>query len=290
MKHFTQVSSIAAAICAVLLTAPAQATIIVSQTTDSATLGGALQGSGVTIDSATVVNGSAVQFGTYTNFTAPPVTFGDGVVMSTGKAVDTAGPASSSNVPSTNLSQSGTAEFDAYGPGHITNFSDSNDVAALKVDFTLASDSAVSFDFIFGSIEYPQYVNSFTDAFLAFLDGTSASDQVVFDSNDKAVQVGSSFASLLTTSDVNTAFGDPHGLIMSLTTTTQILSAGSHTLLFEVGDVNDHILDSAVFLSNLRTNVGGPGTGPSEVPEPGSLALLGLGIATLAAVRRRKAS
>lgn len=149
---------------------------------------------------------------------------------------------------------SGTTEFDTYGPGNIANFSRSNDVARLEVNFTLSSPSAVSFDFIFGSIEYPNFTSSYTDAFLVFLDGTT--NQIVFDPLHNPVQVGLSFASLLTTADQNTAFADPHGLVGPLTTTTPVLAAGSHTLLFEVGDVNDHLLDSAVFIANLRTSSG----------------------------------
>jgi hypothetical protein len=35
-------------------------------------------------------------------------------------------------------------------------------------------------------------------------------------------------------------------------------------LWFEVGDVNDQILDSAVFIANLRAEPGKPGTGPTH--------------------------
>jgi hypothetical protein len=259
--------------------------ISVTQTTTSATLAAALGGSGVTVNSATVANGAASQFGTYSNFSI----IGNGVVMSSGQVIQTT-PAfhSGSGLPSTNTGASGTSEFNAYGPGHITNFSSSNDVAALSVSFTLAADSQVAFDFVFGSVEYPVYTSSFTDAFLAFLDGTATANQVSFDAANQAVQVGASFAGALTTGNTETAFYDPHGLLR-LTTTTGLLSAGAHTLLFEVGDVNDHILDSAVFLSNIRTTVGTPGTG-GTVPEPGSMLLLGTGLlGAVRAYRKRRA-
>jgi hypothetical protein len=252
--------------------------IVVTQTTNSATLSAALQGAGLVVNSATVANGAVTQFGTYTNMNTAPVIFGDGVVLSTGLVSDTPGPPNAANIPSTVLGSGGTAEFDAYGPGRIANFADSNDVASLLVTFTLAAPSAIAFDFVFGSIEYPDFTNSFTDAFLAFLDGTGVANQITFDASNNPVQVGTTFASALVTTDVDTAFGAGHGLLGPLTTTTAILPAGAHTLRFEIGDVNDGQLDSGVFIRNLRTTTGNPGTNPG-VPEPSSMLLLGFGLA-----------
>ncbi|HWI12589.1 MAG TPA: molybdopterin cofactor-binding domain-containing protein, partial [Burkholderiaceae bacterium] len=213
-----RVTVIAAA--ASLMAASAMAGIGVTPTTDPTTLGTALGGSGVTINSVTVTNGAASQFGTYTGFNGSVVTLGNGIVLSSGKAVDTANVGTFID---TTTGAAGTSEFDAYGAGHVANFSDSNDVAALKVSFTLASASAVSFSFAFGSMEFPDYVNDFTDAFLVFLDGTGVANQIVFDASSNPVQVGSSFASSLVTTDASTAFTDPHGLVGVLTTTTGTL-------------------------------------------------------------------
>ena len=192
----------------------------------------------------------------------------------------------SATTPSTDTGAADTAEFTAYGPGHISNFLTSNDVASLTVAFTLAAASQVGFDFIFGSVEYPQFAGAYTDAFLAFLDGTATANQIVFDASNQAVQVGASFSSALTTADTNTAFANPHGLV-KLQTFTGVLSAGAHTIKFEVGDVNDHVLDSAVFISNFHAGAGTIGTVPG-VPEPGSIALVSIGFAGLLWARRRR--
>ena len=159
------------------------------------------------------------------------------------------------------------------------------DAAVLAVNFTLANPSAISFNFVFGSVEYPVWVNLYADATYAFLDG----QQIIFDSTGNAVQVGTSFSNLLTTADTNTAFAGFHGLIGPLTTTSGTLAAGPHTLQFEIADTNDPILDSAVFLSNFHTttNSGGPIT-TEDVPEPGSLPLLGAGLLAFGFIRRRK--
>lgn len=262
----------------------------ITQTTSSPVLAGAL-GGGLTINSITILNGAPEQFGTYTGFTSPPITAGNGIVLSTGQVVQVTsgfnnGVQGSDSTPSTDTGASGTPEFDAYGASHITGFDNSNDVASLRIDFTLDAAAQVGFNFIFGSIEYPQYTGDYTDAFLAFLDGTTAANQIVFDASNNAIQVGNTFAGALTIGDTNTAFGDPHGLLQLQTFTLSPLAAGAHTLTFEIGDVNDHILDSAVFISNLRAGPGQGGTNPTA-PEPASMLLMPMGIIAVVLLRRR---
>lgn len=233
--------------------------------------------------SASFTTGNAAQVGTYTGFTSPPVTIGNGVVLSTGNAVDVVGPANASDVPSTDFSGGSTTEINNYASGRVIGWNSSFDAAVLSVNFNLASASAIAFNFVFGSIEFPNYVNQFADASFAFLDGT----QIIFDSAGNPVDVGTSFANLLTKVDTNTAFADPHALLDTLTTTSGTLAAGDHTLLFEIADTNDGILDSAIFLSNFRTttNSGGPVTQPEDVPEPASLSLLLAGLTALGFIR-----
>lgn len=299
----TGTTIIPALVASVLLGAggwqPAHAGIVVTPTVDPGDLASALNASGLNIISVLPANGAASQFGTYSDFNTQPITIGDGVVLSTGDVSAMAPPADpvlDFPQPSFDTGMPGTAEFDAYGPGHIENFQNSNDVAVLEVQFHLDQDSQIKFDFVFGSVEYPYWVGDYTDSFLAFLDGQSIGDQITYDANGIPVQVGSSFGGLVSTADHNTAFADPHGLI-GLTTTSGMLTAGDHTLWFEIGDVNDHILDSAVFIANLRTGQGEEGTEVTDpedygVPEPATttLALLGLATAGWSARGHRRAA
>lgn len=252
-------------------------------TTDSAALTAALHAQGLIVRSLTVLQGVSGQIGTYENFTDAPVSIRDGIVMSTGNVADLSplvevlDPAYQASFPPPRLSSQmneliagGTPEFNDYGTrrNRIHNFDQSFDVASIEVEIELVEAGQVQFDFIFGTVEYPVYTNDFTDAFLVFLDGTTEAQQIAFDNSDKPVQVGSSFAGLETGLDVNSAFAAPHGLIHHLTTTTNTLGAGVHRLRFEVGDVNDHILDSAVFITGLRVGTGTPGTHPSDDCRP----------------------
>ncbi len=304
---------------------PARGAVITVPTADGSVLGAALNPSGLTINAVTIANGvagpSVSQFGTYSNFTLPPVTIHDGVVLSSGNVANlgpfaqppgysdpnsgtdpnVTNPPPQVNSPMDPNGLGGTPEYDAYGLSlnaqgntRIENFQHSHDVAALRVDFHLDAASPIKFDFIFGSVEYPFYTSQFTDAFLVFLDGTAPANQIAFDPNGAPIQVGKSFAGLETTADQNTAFSNPHAVLPHLTTTSAELSAGDHTLWFEVGDVNDPILDSAVFIANLRAEAGTGGTEPtdgaSSVPEPGTLALAlsALGFAALGRIGRRR--
>ena len=287
---------VAAACAAILSSATFASALSITQTTDGTALGAALGGGGgLTIVSVDITNGNEwKQFGTYTGFTSGPVTIGDGIVLSTGKVMETTAASNSNNgvqgadtTPNTDTGANGTVAFNAYGPGHIANFTNSNDVAALTVNFSLSVASQVGFDFIFGSVEFPQYTSNFTDAFLAFLDGTDVGNQIVFDASGNAVQVGSTFAGALTTADTNTAFAAPHGLLKLETYTQGELSVGSHSISFQIGDVNDRRLDSAVFISNFRAGDGPGGTNHPAVPEPSSLLLLGSGLVALAAWHRK---
>jgi PEP-CTERM motif len=288
---------VAAACVGILASATVASALSITQTTNGTALGNALGGGGgLTIDSVAVTNGHAKQFGTYTGFTSGLVTIGDGIVLSTGKVVQTTaasnnGVLGTATTPSTDTGADAvdTAAFDGYGAlGHITNFTESYDVAVLNVDFTLSAASHVGFDFIFGSVEYPEYTSKYADAFLAFLDGRAAGNQIVFDADSKTVQVGNSFERALRTDDTNTAFAAPHGLLKLETYTQGVLSVGSHSISFQIGDVNDRRLDSAVFISNFRAGDGpGDTNPPPPLPEPSSLLLLGASLVALAAWRRK---
>ena len=226
--------------------------------------------SGFSAISASYDLGDASQIGTYTGFSSPPIVITDGVVLSTGHVVDTVVPPTPNLPPSTSFGGGSTPEIDTYAvKGKVQNWSSSHDTAKLTMHFTLANPEAVAFSFVIGSVEYPDYVSNYTDAFFAFLDGT----QITFDSQSLPIQIGTSFSTALTTADTNSIFAKPYGLIGVLATTSGNLAPGNHTISFEIADTNDSLLDSAVFLTDFHTTVNQNGPFTTSLP---TLAIMSL--------------
>lgn len=134
------------------------------------------------------------------------------------------------------------------------------DASVLKVDLSVPSTAnCLSFDFKFLSEEYPEYVGSnFNDAFVAELDTSdwSTSGNVVnapnnfaFDGANNPITVNS--VGLLGFTTANSAGTTYDGATPLLSAAKQV-SPGAHSLYLSIFDMGDTILDSAVFVDNLR--------------------------------------
>jgi hypothetical protein len=218
---------------------------------------------------------------------------GSGIFITSGNASQdgTSGPV----IPSVTTDFGTTATAAQFNLLHQVS-PDANsfhDVTQLTLTFTAgANTNKIFFNGVFGSAEYPHFVGQFPDGFGLFLNGKN----IAF-ADGMAVNINS-------TDMVNTNFsmdplGNPgdafqetamQGLLVQKNGNPVITFSGdvtpgstNNTLTFIVGDANDNVLDTGVYLSALGS------TNP-VVPEPGSLTLLGcVGAALLArrAVRRK---
>lgn len=243
--------------------------ISISQTNNAAALGTAL-GGGVTVTS---VSGNALQFGTYTNGSGL-WGIGSGIVMSTGNVNHyNDGP---------NLSGQNTTSFGGPGQADLNTLAGFGtlDAATLLIDFVAAS-TQFSFDFVFGSEEYPEWVGStYNDVFGAFIGGPGGTN-IAYDQLLNPITINSAWMTSPTGTELD-------GATVLLTTTYGGLTVGNtYSLMFGIADTSDPYWDSTVYISNFRSTQGQPvGTNPA-VPEPSTMLLLGSGLTAAAFFRKR---
>ena len=266
----------------------ASALVIDSTSTDGNAMANALVGSGITISNVNYVGGPD-QSGFFSNGSSV-LGIDKGLIMTTGSAWDAPGP-NVSDGTSTGVGGAGDADLN----GLISGFT--NDAAVLSFDFESTSGD-LYFNYVFASEEYNEFANSsFNDVFAFFVDGvniaTAPDGQAVSINN---VNCGNPYIG----SGPNCSYfnnNDPtdgvppynieyDGFTDVFTASILGLSAGPHSMKIAIADVGDYNLDSAVFLQG-----GSFSDDPDfDVPEPGSLALLLMGLGGLVASRRKQHS
>ncbi len=185
----------------------------------------------------------------------------DGILLTSGKADIAIGP---NNETDAGLDQdggdthdpgNGDADLTAMVPGY-----ESFDACLLTLKFTTdTSVHGITFDFVFGTDEFPEYVNSlYNDIFCAFLDG----ENICFDHNNNLINVNNDFFQIDNQSDpLNLEYDG----FTPLLRTSDTLTEGNHTLKFAICDMGDQILDAGVFLSNFKFEYTNQGTDPVSI-------------------------
>ncbi len=225
-----------------------------------------LLGSGVTVSNITF-NG---QPGTILNeqiggFDATNTFLGidQGVVLATGDINNAQGPNSSGS------SGLGGGNFGASDPDLVllSGNPSINDAAILEFDFVPTGDS-LKFDFIFGSDEYLEFVNSVNDAFGFFVSGPGISG--IYANNAINIALVPGTTQPVTINDVNSTVNpafyvdngdgstapfnsDPQyvqydGLTVVMTARAQVTCGLTYHIKIALGDASDTAWDSAVFL------------------------------------------
>ncbi|MEZ5975158.1 MAG: choice-of-anchor L domain-containing protein [Planctomycetota bacterium] len=139
-------------------------------TTDLATLTAQdlvdqLLGAGVTVSNVTFT-GAPQAGGTFTGGTGI-IGFEEGIILSSGNIASVIGPMNVDSGTSTGFGTPGDVDLD--GLVNTTTF----DASTLEFDFECSASTTISFQFVFASEEYNEFVFQFNDAFGLFLNGTN---------------------------------------------------------------------------------------------------------------------
>lgn len=190
---------------------------------------------------------------------ASAVGFEEGIVLSSGSIAELVPGPNEDDATSVGTGSGGDPDLDALVNGGT------EDAAVLEFDFSVISGLPtvdLSFQYVFGSEEYNEYVNSpFNDVFGFFVDGQNCATV-----GDPAVPVSIntinngnpygagviSHPELYRNNDLSDGGGsidtELDGLTTVLTCATTISTGGLHHVKLAIADRGDTALDSAVFL------------------------------------------
>ncbi|MCB0409354.1 MAG: gliding motility-associated C-terminal domain-containing protein [Flavobacteriales bacterium] len=253
MKKFIGLLSI------ILISFTTKAQLVVSTGTMTPTqyVQNILVGNGVVVSNVTFV-GDPDQIGEFdaTN-TTPFVGISNGLVLATGSVGVAVGP------NNTGSASTGGGNMGLNDPDLdiLEGSAGTNDVAVLEFDFIPSGDS-ISFNFVFGSEEYPEYVNSINDVFGFFLSGPGINGTFSNNAENIALIPGTSTEISINTvnsgsnpsyyvdNTINTGAGSIQfdGYTTVITVKAQVQCNQTYHIKIAIGDASDTSWDSGVFL------------------------------------------
>lgn len=219
-----------------------------------------LLGPGVTVSNATI-NCTSNAYGIFSGGLAN-LGLSSGIVLTSGSAIDLIGPNSSPAQTTDNL-MPGDSDLT------VLTTSETFDACYIAFDFVPTCDS-IAFDYVFGSEEYPEFVNSpFNDVFAFFISGPG-----IIGTQNMALVPGALIP--IEVNNVNDGYSDTctsvlpgpcmncqyyvnncegttlqyDGYTTTLAATAKVQSGQTYHLKIAIADAGDPVLDSGVMLES----------------------------------------
>lgn len=302
-KRVSQVATSAALLALAMTSHSALAALTINPISTTVGIGNTLSSallapsSNITVGSTSYQGTNTATFqqsGTFSGFnlapssgSTPTLNLANGIFLSSGNAklplsnttnsfTGTSGSGSNAALSALNASTGGTS---------VTN-----DANVLSFNFSVAAGfTSVSAQFVFGTDEFP--TQTVTDIFGFFVDGVNYAK---FSSGELISNTPGNPTNFISNPVGGGLYGIEYNGLTNVFTVTGLLGAGnldgSHTLSIGIADTSDSIYDSGVFISSLTAGTATGGGIDNDVPEPASLALVGLALAAAAGAKRRSKS
>ncbi|MEY3050811.1 MAG: hypothetical protein RLY31_596 [Bacteroidota bacterium] len=222
---------------------------------------------GQTVINVTAVNCDEDALGTFDAGPDSQLGLDKGLLLTSGSAVNVANPATFFTSSFTGGGNDGDLDYLSSING---NSSTSQDACIVEMEVFAATDE-ITFEYIFGSEEYPEYVNtSFNDIFAFLVSGPGiVGDPNIADQLNIATLPNGTFIQINSVNDgqnwqyyrnngnsqtvaYDGLTSDSLGIKKSLTASVATIPCNTYKLKFAVADRGDSSFDSGVFISEIK--------------------------------------